>query len=257
MEFGTFLLMQSPSARHLGGRSTRARRRASRRRPKTLGFRNVWLGEHHFSTYGYLSRPLQLALYIAARRGGCASGTAVIVVPLHHPLLIAEEIATARPPERRAARHRARARLPALRVRAPRACELDSSRSALGGSGRHHAHGFRRQAVQLRGQATSRFPRRRSSRSRVQKPRPPIWVTAQSPYSIEAAVRRGFNLLTGGFGVPDRAAARNSAGSLRRHVAEHAAGAAAPRRRAARRSTSPRTPPMRAPPPSRRAGTCG
>jgi alkanesulfonate monooxygenase SsuD/methylene tetrahydromethanopterin reductase-like flavin-dependent oxidoreductase (luciferase family) len=35
-----------------------------------------------------------------------------------------------------------------------------------------------------------------------QKPHPPIWVTAQSPESVEATVRRGFNLLTGGFGVP-------------------------------------------------------
>src|SRR2546426_6468855 len=36
----------------------------------------------------------------------------------------------------------------------------------------------------------------------LQPPRPPIWITAQSPESIEAAVRRGFNVLTGGFGVP-------------------------------------------------------
>ena len=34
------------------------------------------------------------------------------------------------------------------------------------------------------------------------RPRPPVWVTAQSPESVEATVRRGFNLLTGGFGVP-------------------------------------------------------
>ena len=36
----------------------------------------------------------------------------------------------------------------------------------------------------------------------LQKPHPPIWVTAQSPESVEAAVHRGFNVLTGGFGVP-------------------------------------------------------
>ena len=35
----------------------------------------------------------------------------------------------------------------------------------------------------------------------MQKPHPPIWITAQSPYAIEAAVKRGFNVLTGGFGV--------------------------------------------------------
>src|SRR5207248_2073573 len=33
----------------------------------------------------------------------------------------------------------------------------------------------------------------------LQQPRPPIWITAQSPESVEAAVRRGFNVLTGGF----------------------------------------------------------
>jgi alkanesulfonate monooxygenase SsuD/methylene tetrahydromethanopterin reductase-like flavin-dependent oxidoreductase (luciferase family) len=36
----------------------------------------------------------------------------------------------------------------------------------------------------------------------LQQPRPPIWITAQSPDSVEAAVRRGFNVLTGGFGIP-------------------------------------------------------
>jgi len=35
----------------------------------------------------------------------------------------------------------------------------------------------------------------------VQKPHPPVWLVAQSPYALEAAVRRGFNVLTGGFGV--------------------------------------------------------
>src|SRR6185503_20060487 len=34
-----------------------------------------------------------------------------------------------------------------------------------------------------------------------QKPHPPLWITAQSPYALEWAVRRGFNVLTGGFGV--------------------------------------------------------
>src|SRR5262249_40911285 len=55
----------------------------------------MWLTEHHFSTYGYLSRPLQFATYIAAKSDHWRVGTAVIVVPLHHPLVIAEEIATA------------------------------------------------------------------------------------------------------------------------------------------------------------------
>src|SRR5918992_2832662 len=92
MDIGTFLLMQSPSARPSEEIYARAIEQAQA--AETLGFRNVWLGEHHFSTYGYLSRPLQLAAYIAAKTTRLRVGTAVIVVPLHHPLIIAEEIAT-------------------------------------------------------------------------------------------------------------------------------------------------------------------
>src|SRR2546429_2146263 len=92
MDFGTFLLMQSPSARtsqEIYSRGVEVAQAA-----EALGFRNVWLAEHHFSTYGYLSRPAQLATYIAARTTRLRVGTAAIVVPLHHPLVIAEEIAT-------------------------------------------------------------------------------------------------------------------------------------------------------------------
>src|SRR6476620_9940505 len=91
MDIGTFLLLQSPSGRPSQEIYERALEQAQA--AETLGFRNVWLGEHHFSTYGYLSRPLQLATYIAAKTTRIRVGTAVIVVPLHHPLLIAEEIA--------------------------------------------------------------------------------------------------------------------------------------------------------------------
>src|SRR6476620_12233226 len=91
MDIGTFLLMQSPSARPSEEMYARAVEQAIA--AESLGFRNVWLGEHHFSTYGYLSRPLQLASYVAAKTTKLRVGTAVIVVPLHHPLLIAEEIA--------------------------------------------------------------------------------------------------------------------------------------------------------------------
>ena len=59
MEFGTFLLLQSPSAEptdvvyRRGVEITQA--------AEELGFRNMWLAEHHFSTYGYISRPVMFA----------------------------------------------------------------------------------------------------------------------------------------------------------------------------------------------------
>src|SRR5471030_557774 len=91
MDIGTFLLLQSPSAR--SSQEIYARALELAQAAESLGYRNVWLGEHHFSTYGYLSRPCQLATYIAAKTTTLRVGTAVIVVPLHHPLIIAEEIA--------------------------------------------------------------------------------------------------------------------------------------------------------------------
>src|SRR5579859_6232169 len=92
LNFGTFLLMQSPSAQSSEEMYARAIEHAQA--AEGLGFRNIWLAEHHFSTYGYVGRPVQLATYLAAKTSNIRVGTAVIVVPLHHPLLVAEDIAT-------------------------------------------------------------------------------------------------------------------------------------------------------------------
>ena len=78
MNFGTFLLMQSPSAR--SSQEIYARAVEMALAAEGLNFNNIWLAEHHFSTYGYLSRPLQLATYLAGRTTRIRVGTAVVVV---------------------------------------------------------------------------------------------------------------------------------------------------------------------------------
>src|SRR5262249_61833848 len=80
MNFGTFLLMQSPSAR--SSKEIYARAVDVAQAAERLGFNNIWLAEHHFSTYGYLSRPVQLATYISAKTTRRREGTAVIMRPL-------------------------------------------------------------------------------------------------------------------------------------------------------------------------------
>lgn len=55
-----------------------------------LGFDSVWLAEHHFSRYGVLGDPLQFGAAIAARTKQITIGTAVVVVPFHNPLRLAE-----------------------------------------------------------------------------------------------------------------------------------------------------------------------
>ena len=198
LKFGTFLLMQSPSARSSEEMYRRAVDMAQA--AESLGFRNIWLAEHHFSTYGYVSRPAQLATYIAAKTTRLRVGTAVIVVPLHHPLVVAEEIATLDQLAGgrvdiglgRGYQHYEFERL---------GLELDSARARWEESVDIILEAFRGRPFSYEGKLfripeTSVFPQP------LQKPHPPIWVTAQSPASVEAAVRRGFNVLTGGFGVP-------------------------------------------------------
>ncbi|HXJ78265.1 MAG TPA: LLM class flavin-dependent oxidoreductase [Candidatus Methylomirabilis sp.] len=64
-------------------------------RAETWGIDCVWLGEIHFTpTRSVISASLQVASAIASRTRRVRIGTAVQVLPLNHPLRIAEEVAT-------------------------------------------------------------------------------------------------------------------------------------------------------------------
>lgn len=58
-----------------------------------LGLDSFWLGEHHFSRHGILADTMVMASHIAARTERIRIGTAVIVLPLHHPVRVAEQVA--------------------------------------------------------------------------------------------------------------------------------------------------------------------
>src|SRR5918912_4347319 len=186
LNFGTFLLMQSPSADSSVDMFSRALEQAQA--AEELGFRNVWLAEHHFSTYGYVGRPVQLATYLAARTSRIRVGTAVIVVPLHHPLMVAEEIATLDVLAGgrvdiglgRGYQYYEFERL---------GLELDSARTRWEESVDIILKALAGEPFCYEGKLfsipeTTIFPRP------IQQPHPPIWVTAQSPDSVVATVRR-------------------------------------------------------------------
>jgi alkanesulfonate monooxygenase SsuD/methylene tetrahydromethanopterin reductase-like flavin-dependent oxidoreductase (luciferase family) len=64
-------------------------------RAEAWGIDCVWLGEIHFTpSRSVISASLQVASAIAARTRRVRIGTAVQVLPLNHPLRIAEEVAT-------------------------------------------------------------------------------------------------------------------------------------------------------------------
>ena len=58
-----------------------------------LGLDEVWLGEHRFSRHGLLSGFFSFAGTVVARTQKVRIGTAVVVLPLHNPILVAEEVA--------------------------------------------------------------------------------------------------------------------------------------------------------------------
>jgi len=61
---------------------------------EALGYESAFLVEHHFTGVGQLSASLSLLTYLAARTSRIRLGSAVIVLPWHNPVLLAEQVAT-------------------------------------------------------------------------------------------------------------------------------------------------------------------
>jgi alkanesulfonate monooxygenase SsuD/methylene tetrahydromethanopterin reductase-like flavin-dependent oxidoreductase (luciferase family) len=59
-----------------------------------VGLNSAWIGEHHFSSLGVLSCPDLMLAHVAARTKRIRLAPAVTVLPLHHPIRVAEQWAT-------------------------------------------------------------------------------------------------------------------------------------------------------------------
>jgi hypothetical protein len=59
-----------------------------------IGMHSAWIGEHHFNSLGVLSCPDLVLAYVAANTTRLRLAPAVNVLPLHHPIRVAEQWAT-------------------------------------------------------------------------------------------------------------------------------------------------------------------
>ena len=174
---------------------------------EALGYHSSFSVEHHFSGWNQASATQMLLMALAARTKTLRLGTAVMVLPWHNPVLLAEQAAT-------------------LDL-------LSNGRFDFGiGKGYRHSEftGFQiapdeaearfDEAVEVMTRAfTTR--QRFSHKGRffhfedivvepppAQRPHPPFWVAAGNPHSIARAAERGFNLILDQYASPDSLAER-------------------------------------------------
>ena len=163
-----------------------------------LGFGCAWLVEHHFLRgYSHSSKPELMLAAAAARTTRIRLGHAVIPLPLHHPVHVAERIATLD------VLSGGRLEVGIGRGFSPREHEIfgaDSatarerveeglailSKSFEGKPVTHHGRHYHLDALDILPHV-------------VQRPHPPLWTAAVSPDTFEWAAARGLGVLAGPF----------------------------------------------------------
>jgi len=91
MRFGTFFFFQAaPGHRHA---DIIHRELEQVEWTEELGFDEVWFTEHHFIDYGLSVDPSSLAAAAASRTRRVRIGLAAAILPFHHPLRLAEQMA--------------------------------------------------------------------------------------------------------------------------------------------------------------------
>lgn len=58
-----------------------------------IGFDIAWFAEHHFTNYSISVSPLMMAAFMAGKTERIRLGAGVVVLPLYHPMRVAQEIA--------------------------------------------------------------------------------------------------------------------------------------------------------------------
>jgi alkanesulfonate monooxygenase SsuD/methylene tetrahydromethanopterin reductase-like flavin-dependent oxidoreductase (luciferase family) len=164
-----------------------------------LGYETAWLTEHHFGSYGR-SATSALAGHAIARTERIRIGNAVVVLPLHHPLRVAEDWATLD--------HLAKGRLDVGVGRGSQPAEfagfgvpLGEARERFDESLEIIRAAWTKDSFAYDGEFWS-FPELSVLPKPYQDPHPPIWQAAVSAYTVQMIVDNGLNGFVGPYLCP-------------------------------------------------------
>jgi len=165
-----------------------------------LGYDNVWLNEHHFVGDGYSPSVLPLAAAVAAQTERIRIGTSLLLMPLHHPINVAEDAAVVDV--------LSNGRLDLGMGQGYKPDEFVSYNIPPAQRGRRLREGveivrrlFTGERVTFAGKYFS-VTDALLDPPVVQQPHPPLWLGGRSRSIIEWAARNGYHLIgAGGLGV--------------------------------------------------------
>lgn len=91
MKVGTAIVFQNPD-KHRSDLEVYNNELTYAREAEGLGFQSIWSVEHHFTDYTMCPNVVQYLSYLAGCTKEIQLGTAVIVLPWHNPMRVAEEV---------------------------------------------------------------------------------------------------------------------------------------------------------------------
>ncbi len=167
-----------------------------------MGYYSTFLVEHHFTGFGQVSASLNLLTWLGARTRHLRLGTAVLVLPWHNPVLLAEQAAT---------------------------LDLLSAGRLDFGVGKGYRYNEFAGFCTPMEEADSRFDESLDVLTKAftsetpfshrgkywqfdnivvepppaQRPHPPFWMGAGSPNSVRQVAERGYNMLLGQYDLAD------------------------------------------------------
>lgn len=166
-----------------------------------VGYHSTFLVEHHFTGIGQVSASLMLLTGLAARTQALRLGTAVVVLPWHNPILLAEQAATLD--------ILSRGRLDFGVGRGYRYTEFAGFCMPMEEAQSRFDEAF--EILVKAWTSDKKFSHKGNYWScddiiveppTIQKPHPPLWIAAGSRESIRTVAARGCNLLLDQFASP-------------------------------------------------------